>query len=101
MRAGIGPAYYPVELIPPTVHVARPQVERGNQMDENEKYKQRFMARIIEKIDDGNTPQDTLDDIAKSEYEGQLDTDAGHIDDRSDPEGDADECLSYWDDGEG
>ena len=70
-------------------------------MVDTDEYKRRFMARIIEKVDDGDTLGSTLNDIARSEYEGQLDSDDGHIDDRSDPEGDADECLSYWGDGEG
>lgn len=60
---------------------------------EIEEYKRRFMARIVEKVDDGDTPLETLEGIAKSEYEGMDDF---GIDEDPDPESDADECLSYW-----
>ncbi len=38
-----------------------------------EEYERRFKARIIEKVDDGDTLGSTLEDIAKSEYEGLVD----------------------------
>ena len=37
-----------------------------------EEYEKRFKARIIKKIDDGDTDTDTLDDIAEAEYEGGM-----------------------------
>ena len=61
-----------------------------------DEYKKRFVAQIIEKVDDGDLKPDALEEIATAEYDGFVETCGGKIDVTEDPEGDADECLSCW-----